>query len=109
MAFSPRLAASSLAMARLAAASSCSLAKGTGLVFVSSERTNNITVVDPRTSKVVKDLRTSRRPRDKHFNADHTRLCSGFGDDITITGLKSRKASVSLPVGRIPWGIVIDD
>ena len=49
-------------------------AKDTGLVFVSNEKTNNIIVIDPKTNKVVKDLRTSRRPRDMHFSADHAKL-----------------------------------
>ena len=32
-----------------------------------------------------------------------------FGDDITVIDLRTRKATVSIPVGRIPWGVVIDD
>ena len=39
-------------------------AKDTGLIFVSNEKTNNIIVLDPKTYKVVKDLKVSRRPRD---------------------------------------------
>jgi YVTN family beta-propeller protein len=48
----------------LIAASSRGSAKDTGPVFVSNENTNNIIVIDPKTYKVVKDLKTSRRPRD---------------------------------------------
>ena len=33
-------------------------------------------------------------------------VANGFGDDITIIDVKSRKATVSIPVGRIPWGVV---
>jgi YVTN family beta-propeller protein len=36
-------------------------------------------------------------------------VANGFGDDITVIDLKTRKAAVSIPVGRIPWGVVIDD
>jgi YVTN family beta-propeller protein len=36
-------------------------------------------------------------------------VANGFGDDVTVIDLKSRKATVSIPVGRIPWGVVIDD
>ncbi len=36
-------------------------------------------------------------------------VANGFGDDITIIDAKSRKAIVSIPVGRIPWGVAIDD
>ena len=39
-------------------------AKDTGLIFVSNEKSNNLIVIDPKTYKVIKDIKTSRRPRD---------------------------------------------
>ena len=36
-------------------------------------------------------------------------VANGFGDDITIIDVKTRKATISIPVGRIPWGVVVDD
>jgi YVTN family beta-propeller protein len=36
-------------------------------------------------------------------------VANGFGDDITVIDVNSRKAIVSIPVGRIPWGVIIDD
>ncbi len=45
-------------------------AKDTGLIFVSNEKSNNIIVLEPKTYKVIKDIKTSRRPRDMHFSAD---------------------------------------
>ena len=59
-------------------------AKDTGLIFVSNEKTNNIIVIDPKTYKVVKDIKVSRRPRDMHFNADHSKLYVACGDDDVI-------------------------
>ena len=47
----------------LTVACSRGIAKDTGLIFVSNEKTNNVIIIDPKTNKVVKDLRTSRRPR----------------------------------------------
>ena len=35
-------------------------AKDTGLIFVSNEKSNNIIVLDPKTYKIVKDLRTRK-------------------------------------------------
>jgi YVTN family beta-propeller protein len=32
-----------------------------------------------------------------------------MGDDITIIDARSRKATVSIPVGRVPWGVAVDD
>ena len=59
-------------------------AKDTGLIFVSNEKSNNIIVIDPKTYKIVKDIEVSRRPRDMHFNADHTKLYVACGDDDVI-------------------------
>src|SRR3954462_5961702 len=44
------------------------VAKGTGLIFVSNEKTNNIIVLDPKDYRIVRDVKVSRRPRDMHFN-----------------------------------------
>ena len=68
----------------LLAAGGLACAKDTGLVFVSNEKTNNIIVIDPKTNKLVKDLKTSRRPRDMHFSADHSKLYVACGDDDVI-------------------------
>ena len=77
------------------------LAKDTGLVFISNEKSNNIIVIEPKTYKVVKDLKVSRRPRDMHFSADHTRLYVACGDDDVIDIIDVAKLEV---VGRIPTG-----
>ena len=36
-------------------------------------------------------------------------IAIGNFDDITIIDAKTRKAIISIPVGRIPWGVAIDD
>src|ERR1700689_3627876 len=59
-------------------------AKDTGLIYVSNEKSNNILVIDPKTYKIVGDIPTSRRPRDMHFNADHSKLYVACGDDDVI-------------------------
>ena len=60
------------------------LAKDTGLIFVSNEKTNNPIVLDPRTHKVVKDIKTSRARATMQFNADRSRLYVACGDDDVI-------------------------
>ena len=59
-------------------------AKDTGLIYVSNEKSNNILVIDPKTYKIVNDIPVSRRPRDMHFNADHSKLYVACGDDDVI-------------------------
>ena len=36
-------------------------------------------------------------------------VANGFGDDVTVIDAKTRRAKLSIPVGRIPWGVAIDD
>ena len=76
-------------------------AKETGLIFVSNEKSNNLIVIDPKTFKVIKDIKTSRRPRDMHFSADRSKLYVACGDDDVIDILDVAKLEV---IGRIPTG-----
>ena len=69
-------------------------AKDTGLIFVSNEKSNNLIVLDPKTYQVVKDIKTSRRPRDMHFNADHDKLYVACGDDDVIDIIDVAKLEV---------------
>ena len=75
-----RLFTFGLIIAFFTAPSSAGFARNAGLLFVSSEQTNSVVVVDPETKRVAKHLKTSRRPRDMHFNTDHSYLyvaCAG--------------------------------
>src|SRR6202161_2636684 len=92
-----RLALALLSMLAFAAAE----AKDTGLIFVSNEKTNNIIVLDPKTYKPVANLKTARRPRDMHFNADHSKLYVACGDDDVIDIVDVAKLEV---VGKLNTG-----
>jgi PQQ-dependent catabolism-associated beta-propeller protein len=76
-------------------------AKDTGLIFVSNEKSNNLIVIDPKTHKVIRDIKTSRRPRDMHFSVDRTKLYVACGDDDVIDIIDVAKLEV---IGRIPTG-----
>ena len=73
-------------------------AKDTGLIFVSNEKSNNVIVLEPKTYKVVKDIKTSRRPRDMHFSADRTKLYVACGDDDVIEIIDVAKLEIPLMV-----------
>src|SRR5260370_3023051 len=75
--------------------------KDTGLIFVSNEKTNNLIVIDPKSYQIVKDIKVARRPRDMHFNADHSKLYVACGDDDVIDIVDVAKLEV---VGRINTG-----
>src|SRR5262249_31600551 len=86
-------------------------AKDTGLIFVSNEKTNNLTVIDPKTWKIVKDIKTSRRPRDLHFNADHTKLYVACGDDdvIDVVDMGRLEVTAKLATGPSPETFAMDE
>src|SRR5215831_17609348 len=85
----------------LAATAPMALAKNTGLIFVSNEKTNNLIVLDPKTYQVVKDIKVSRRPRDMHFSADHDKLYVACGDDDVIDILDVARLEV---IGKLATG-----
>jgi PQQ-dependent catabolism-associated beta-propeller protein len=101
----------SLATAFLVGMSSMGVARKTGFIFVSNEKTNNLLVIDPRTYQVVKDIRTSRRPRDMHFSADHDKLYVACGDDDVIDIIDVAKLEVvgKLSTGTSPETFGIDE
>lgn len=87
-----------MALADLTAAQ----AAGTGYVFVSHERSHTVVVLDPaQDHAVVKEIATSRRPRDMRFDAGAELLYVACGDDDSIDIIDVSKLEV---IGTIPTG-----
>tara|TARA_B100000579_G_C22824726_1_gene852485 strand:- start:1020 stop:1997 length:978 start_codon:yes stop_codon:yes gene_type:complete len=84
--------------------SSESFAKNTGLIFVSNEKTHDLSVIDPNTLEVINSIPTSKRPRDMHFNKDRTLLYVACGDNdvIDIVDVETQKVIGSLDTGPSP-------
>ena len=60
-------------------------AKGTGFLFVSREKLNNIAVIDPQQDdRVIKWIETSRSPREMKFRNGRKQLLVACGDDAVI-------------------------
>ncbi|MDO8327382.1 MAG: PQQ-dependent catabolism-associated beta-propeller protein [Cypionkella sp.] len=78
-------------------------AKNTDLIFVSLERGNQVVVLNPDLS-VNTRIDTSRRPRDMHFNKDHSLLYVACGDDDSIDVIDVATLAVvdSIPTGPSP-------
>ncbi|HUV32629.1 MAG TPA: hypothetical protein VMW31_03580, partial [Devosiaceae bacterium] len=86
-------------------------AAGTGYVFISNERTHNVLVFDPANDyALVKDISTSRRPRDMKFNHEHTLLYVACGDDdvIDIIDVATLEVVDYIPTGRSPERFVFN-
>ena len=76
------------------------VAKGTGMTFVSTEKGNEVVVLD-QTLAVVKRIATSRRPRDMHFNAAKDLLYVACGDDDAIDVIDVATLVSGSPLGLI--------
>jgi YVTN family beta-propeller protein len=59
-------------------------AKDTGYLFVSSEKDNNISVLDANTFEVVKRISTAARPRHLQFSPDRSKIYAACGDGAAI-------------------------
>ncbi len=59
------------------------VAKDTGLIFVSNEKSSTITVLDAN-DKVIRTFDTCARPRGMHFSADRTQFFVGCADDSQV-------------------------
>lgn len=79
------------------------LAQGTGNIFVSLERGNEIVVLSPA-HEIIARIETSRRPRDMHFNDDHTLLYVACGDDdvIEVIDVATFEIVDAIPTGPSP-------
>jgi YVTN family beta-propeller protein len=68
-------------------------------------------LVDVPARKVLGYILVGKRPWGLTLSRDESTLyvANGFGDDITVIDTKTRKAKISVPVGRIPYGIAVDD
>ena len=79
------------------------LAKGTGLIFISLERGNEVVVLNPDLTER-KRIETSRRPRDMQFNAAQDKLYVACGDDdvIDVIDVATLEVIDSIPTGPSP-------
>jgi PQQ-dependent catabolism-associated beta-propeller protein len=89
------------ALALVVATAVPAAAHGTGLVFVSNEKTNDITVLEPGTLAQKAVIKTSRRPRDMKFTRDRSKIFVACGDDDVID-VATRTVVDHIPTGPSP-------
>ncbi|HHY48739.1 MAG TPA: hypothetical protein GYA10_03220, partial [Alphaproteobacteria bacterium] len=80
-------------------------------VLVSLGRANHIAIVDAATHEVLQYVLVGRRAWSVDLTSDEALafVSNGLSDDITVVDMKSMKAVKSVPVGRVPHTVVIDD
>src|SRR3954464_3713632 len=78
-------------------------AAGTGNIFVSTEKGNEVVVLD-KSYNIIKRIATSKRPRDMQLTKAHDLLYVACGDDDSIDVIDVAKLEVidSIPTGPSP-------
>ena len=97
-------AAAVLVLTGIAHSGSAGAADGAGLVFVSSEKDNMVTVFDAGTMKKIRTIQTGARPRDLKLSPDRSKLyvAASDADAIEIIDLSTSRVIESLAVGSDP-------
>ncbi len=79
--------------------------------FVALGRANHVAVVDIASRTVESYLLVGERAWNTTLNRDESILyvVNGLSDDISVIDVKARKVVRSVPVGRVPYAVLIDD
>ena len=68
-------------------------------------------IIDAKTKKILDYVLVGKRPWSVALNREETLavVANGLSDDITLVDLVMKKAIKSIPVGRVPHTVLIDD
>jgi PQQ-dependent catabolism-associated beta-propeller protein len=85
------------------------LTKDRKLAFVALGPANRVAVVDAQTFAVKKYLLVGQRVWNLAFSADEARLytTNGVSNDMSVIEVRDLKVTKSVPVGGLPWGVVV--
>jgi len=79
--------------------------------IVALGRANHIAIVDTATKKVKDYVLVGTRAWGVALSRDEKTLyvANGLSDDLSIVDMRSRKAIRTVPVGRVPHSVLVDD
>lgn len=79
--------------------------------FVSLGRVNHVAFVDVAKRQVVQQVLAGKRAWNVMLNKDESQLyvVNGLSDDMTIIDVASGKALKTVPVGRVPYAVLVVD
>jgi PQQ-dependent catabolism-associated beta-propeller protein len=80
-------------------------------VLLSLGRANHIAILDSKSHNVLQFVLTGKRPWSVDLSADEKTaiVANGLSDDITVIDMTTMQPVQSLPIGRVPHTVVIDD
>ena len=79
--------------------------------YLALGRADHVAKIDIKKHEVIDYLLVGKRPWGLRLNKDDSLLyvANGFTDDVTIIRTADFSSVVSVPVGQVPYGILIDD
>ncbi len=79
--------------------------------YVTLGRANRVAVVDVATLKTTDFILTGKRPWGLRLSRDETRLyvANGLSDDVAVVDTAARRVIKAVPVGVIPYAVLIDE
>ena len=82
-----------------------------GTAFVALGRANHVAVVDVASREVEDYILVGSRAWNTILNRDESILyvANGLSDDISIIDVADRRVIKSVPVGRVPYAVLVDD
>ena len=80
-------------------------------VLLSLGRANHVAIIDGTSHNVLQYVLVGKRAWFVDLSPDesHAIVCNGLSDDITIIDMASLTAIQTVPVGRVPYGVLVDD
>jgi PQQ-dependent catabolism-associated beta-propeller protein len=81
------------------------------LVVVALGRANHVAFVDPASRKVTGYALVGRRAWGVALSPEETTLyvVNGLSDDLSMVDMRTRKTTRTVPVGRVPHSVLVDD
>lgn len=78
--------------------------------FVALGPSNRVAVIDQQSYEVLDYLLVGQRVWHLALNADESRLytTNGVSGDVTVIEIDDLEAIRSIPVGRFPWGVIVE-
>jgi YVTN family beta-propeller protein len=79
--------------------------------FVGMGRVNHVAFIDVAKREVVQQVLAGKRAWNVALNKDETQLyvANGLSDDMTVIDVASGKALKTVPVGRVPYAVLVVD
>jgi YVTN family beta-propeller protein len=80
-------------------------------VFVTNERSGELSVIDPKSRTVVATVALGKRPRGMNLSPDGRWLytANGPSNDVSVVDARSLDVVDTVPVGASPWGTLAHD